>query len=449
MKELFYKQLQSIVPDPTTAKFLLAVSGGVDSSVMTQLFYIHKLHFDLAHCNFHLRGEDSNLDMDFVQQKLLKSIEIKEFRTPNVLVKEFDTISIQQNSGASIEMVARDLRYEWFRELAPNYDYICTAHHANDNLETIILNLVRGTGYKGLNGIPEQNPPFIRPLLQFSSDAIKQYAEENKIPFRVDLSNHSDQYQRNKIRHHVIPVLEQINPNVVHTVSRNIQLFNKQFDFYKTQIEEIKKKLLIPYENGFKLNINQLLAFQNAEIILFETLSDFQFNYSTVESIYNQLHGESGKQFFSENYKLIKDRSELFIYPLDTNKGINKNIINSITEFYDYKIIPHLDDYHLTTAFISNPNVAYFDWNLITFPLMIRTWEEGDSFQPYGMKGKKKLSDYFIDLKLNLNQKQQVHILCEANNPQNILWIIGFRTDNRYKVTPNTQKMLRLSLNQD
>ncbi|MBP1672226.1 MAG: tRNA(Ile)-lysidine synthetase [Bacteroidetes bacterium] len=449
MKELFLKQLQSIVPNLTTARFLLAVSGGVDSSVMTQLFYIHKLHFDIAHCNFHLRGEDSNLDMDFVQHDLLKSFEKKGLRTPTVLVKEFDTFSIQQNSGSSIEMVARDLRYDWFRELSPNYDYICTAHHANDNLETIILNLVRGTGYKGLNGIPEQNLPFIRPLLHFSSDAIKQYAADNNIPFRVDLSNHSDQYQRNKIRNHVIPVLEQINPNVVHTVSRNIQLFNKQYAFYKNQIEEVKKRLLFPYENGFKLNINQLLEFQNAEMILFETLSDFQFNYSTVESIYNQLSGESGKQFFSEKYKLIKDRTELFIYPLDSNKEIHTNIIHSITEFYKYEIIPYLDNFYIGDTFISNPNVAYFDWDKIPFPLMIRTWEEGDWFHPFGMKGKKKLSDYFIDLKLNLNQKQQVHILCEANNPQNIVWIIGFRTDNRYKVTPNTQKMLRLSLNQD
>jgi tRNA(Ile)-lysidine synthase len=449
MKELFYKYLQSIIPDPTTARFLLAVSGGVDSSVMTQLFYVHKLHFDLAHCNFHLRGEDSNLDMNFVQHDLLKSIEIKGGRTPKVLVKEFDTFSVQKNSGSSIEMVARDLRYEWFRELAPDYDYICTAHHANDNLETLILNLTRGTGYKGLNGIPEQNSPFIRPLLHFSSDAIQQYANENRIPFRIDLSNHSDQYHRNKIRHHVIPVLEQINPNVVYTVSRNIQLFNKQYAFYKTQIDEIKKRLLFPIENGFKLNIHQLLEFQNAEMILFEILSDFQFNFSTVESIFNQLRGESGKQFFSEKFKLIKDRTELFIYPLDNNKENKNDIISSITEFYKYKITPHLDDYHLKTPFISNPNVAYFDWDLITFPLMIRTWEEGDWFYPYGMKGKKKLSDYFIDLKLNLNQKQQVHILCEAKNPQNILWIIGFRTDDRYKVTPNSQKMLRLSLNQD
>jgi tRNA(Ile)-lysidine synthase len=449
MKELFLKHLKSIVPNPASARYLLAVSGGVDSSVMTQLFYSCELHFDIAHCNFHLRAEDSNLDMHFVQNDLLKNFEIKGLRAPTVLVKEFDTYSIQQNSGSSIEMIARNLRYDWFRELAPNYDYICTAHHANDNLETIILNLVRGTGYKGLNGIPEQNLPFIRPLLHFSSDSIKQYAAENKIPFRVDLSNHSDQYQRNKIRNHVVPVLEQINPNVVHTVSRNIQLFNKQFAFYKNQIEEVKKRLLFPYENGFRLNINQLLEFQNSEMILFETLSDFQFNYSTVESIYNQLSGESGKQFFSEKYMLIKDRSELFIYPLDSNKEIHANIIHSITEFYKYKIMPHLDDYHLGDPFISNSNVAYFDYNKIPFPLMIRTWEEGDWFYPFGMKGKKKLSDYFIDLKLNLNQKQQVHIMCEANNPQNIVWIIGFRTDNRYKVTPNTQKMLRLTLNQD
>jgi len=446
MKELFIKHLESIVPDAKTARFLLAVSGGIDSSVMTHLFYTNNLHFDIAHCNFHLRGEDSNLDMNFVQNTLIQSIENGYYRIPKIIIKEFDTFKLQKKSGSSIEMIARELRYNWFNELAPDYDYICTAHHINDNVETLLLNLVRGTGYKGLNGIPERNQLFIRPLLDFTSEQINQYASENNIPFRVDLSNLSNDYQRNKIRNNVIPVLQEINPGLLQTITRDIKLFNKQYQFYNHQINQIKAKLLIKERNLFKINIADLLKELTPELILYEILDDFQFNYSTTIQIFKRIMGESGKQFFSDQFFLVKDREFLIIYP---REALPNDLIIRISEpgdfekiGFEYCEIPNSSSF----LFENNPLIAYFDADSVKFPLIIRTWKKGDYFYPFGLKGKKKLSDLFTDLKLNLIQKKQVKILCEESDSNPILWVIGFRTDDRYKVGTHTKHIFILKV---
>lgn len=447
MKELFLQALKQLAPNYDTAKFLLAVSGGVDSCVMTHLFVSLNLNFDVAHCNFHLRGEDSNKDMNFVTQQLIKNFKKSSFQTPQIFVKEFDTFAEQKNSGKSIEMVARDLRYEWFQELSPNYDYICTAHHANDNAETLILNLTRGTGYNGLNGIPPKNGKIIRPLLPFTSNQIKEYAQNYEIAYRVDLSNLEDQYQRNRIRNQVIPILETINPNVVHTFSKNIGFFNAQFRFYKNHINTIKNQLL--HKNGehdFSINIQDLLSQQDPLLILFEILSDFQFNYPTVEQLFHQLEGESGKQFYTENYALVKDRTELLIQSKGSLKEQNPIIIESLLDFKNHNIEYKIVENEAPFVFSNNPQMAYFDLEKLQFPLLIRKWKEGDWFLPIGMKGKMKLSDYFINQKLSLFEKQNVSILITSTKPSSILWIMGHRTDERFKVTKLTQNILILKI---
>jgi len=224
LKEQFYQELKNLAPEAESARFLLAVSGGRDSVVLAHLFASYKLHFDIAHCNFHLRGEESDKEMVFVQKLPFLS-------SQKIFVKEFDTIGIQQNSGKSIEMVARELRYQWFEEMGKNYDYVVTAHHANDNAETVLMNVLRGTGLRGMCGIPQKNRKIIRPLLRFSVLEIEKYILEQGIEYCIDSSNLTDEFLRNKIRHHIIPELEKINPNVIEIFLKNSTLFLQQTKF--------------------------------------------------------------------------------------------------------------------------------------------------------------------------------------------------------------------------
>lgn len=447
MKNQFIQHLESLAPNFKKAHFLLAVSGGIDSCVMTHLFQVHQLNYDMAHCNFQLRGEDSDLDMQFVESELIRFLVKDHQKKPEVFVKIFDTRSEQINSGNSIEMVARELRYSWFKQLSSKYDFVCTAHHANDNAETILLNLVRGTGYKGLNGIPEVNQPYIRPMLQFTSDQIHKYAKENHVPFRVDLSNLTNEFSRNKIRNSVIPILEELNPNLIQTFQKNSRLFIKQYQFYKEQILKIKKRILQQDQLFYKIEIEQILSEQNREIVLYELLNDFNFNYSTVNQLNEQLLGESGKFFYSSTHCLVKDRTTLFIYPKEQNDQNHEVIISNDANFKNADItatiIPNRSDF----IFEKKSNIAYFDADLIEFPLLIRHWKEGDYFHPYGMKGKKKLSDLFVDLKLNIIQKQQIQILCDPKKQNQIMWVIGLRTSDLYKVNSKTKKILILKRN--
>ena len=250
MREVFFRNIQKLVPNVENARFLLAVSGGVDSVVMAHLFHSCHLHFDVAHCNFHLRGKESNEDMNFVQN-------IDFLKDRKIFIKEFDTYKLQENSGKSIEMVARDLRYKWFNELLPDYDFLCTAHHANDNAETLLLNIARGTGYRGLNAIPQKNGKILRPLLHISSQQIENYAQENKISYRVDASNFSLIYHRNKIRHQLIPILEEINPEFIKTTARNIKIFHSQYNFYQKQIEKVKSEFVEHLQDSIKIKYGQ------------------------------------------------------------------------------------------------------------------------------------------------------------------------------------------------
>jgi tRNA(Ile)-lysidine synthase len=236
MNTQFFQHLLLLAPDAESVRFLLAVSGGRDSVVLAHLFANYGLHFDIAHCNFHLRGEESNIEMNFVR-------DLPFLTTQRVFVKEFDTLNIQQKSGKSLEMVARELRYQWFEEIGKDYDYLVTAHHANDNAETVLMNLLRGTGLRGICGIPQKNGKIIRPLLRFRGSEIERYADKQGIRFCVDSSNMSDDFLRNKIRHHIIPELEIINPNSIETFSKNSHLFLQQAQFFDAHIQQYKNKL--------------------------------------------------------------------------------------------------------------------------------------------------------------------------------------------------------------
>ncbi|MEG2070159.1 MAG: tRNA lysidine(34) synthetase TilS [Bacteroidales bacterium] len=434
MKEFFFNHLERLTGDPYKNKFLLAVSGGADSSVMAALFHSWHLSFDMAHCNFHLREEDSNKDMNLVQTMATK-YQCKLF------IKEFNTFQEQKNSGKSIEMVARDLRYTWFAEIGKEYDYLVTAHHANDNAETLLMNLIRGTGLKGLTGIPEKNGRIIRPLLHFSAAKIRQYALQNHINFREDLSNFSDQHHRNKIRLSVIPKLEEIKPEVIKTFTHDIELIKKQYLFYQNQIDSICQKLRTEKENTIYIDINELLSYQNVEVLLYEILTQYHFNADTVHNILYHLQDHSGKRFYSKTHLMIRDRNCLIISPLD-QEIISPILIHSIEELVQHGFECEMLSYQASIQFDKNPNTLYVDTDKITFPLILRSWREGDYFYPLGMKGKKKLSDYFTDKKVDLFTKQKIKLLGQQNE---IIWVVGYRADNRYKIdNQHTKKYYKI-----
>jgi len=428
MKEQFYQELLYLAPDAESARFLLTVSGGRDSVILAHLFASSGLSFDIAHCNFHLRGEESNKEMFFVQN-------LPFLTTQKVFVTAFDTIAIQQKSGKSIEMVARELRYQWFEEVGENYNYIVTAHHANDNAETVLMNLLRGTGLRGMCGIPPKNGKIIRPLLRFSASEIERYAGEQGVDFCVDSSNLTDEFLRNKIRHHIVPELEKINPNFIEIFSRNSNLFLQQIKFFDTQIQQYKDQLLKNGGNRITIAINALKNDENRSLILYEILNPFGFNADDVENILKSIEANSGKQFLSDTHILIKDRTHFIIEKKET-KNDEDIIINTIAELENYGFVVEKTLYNLNFKAIKAPNVIYIDEQKLTFPLTIRAWKKGDFFYPFGMKTKKKLSDFFTDLKIDLLEKQKIRLLCSNNQ---IVWVINYRADDRFKIDEETE----------
>lgn len=423
MEKQFWSHLQQLVPQPEEAKFLLAVSGGADSSVMAFLFAQHRLTFDIAHCNFHLREGDADKDMLFV-----KNME-KQYGK-QVFIKEFFPADFERMKGHSTEMIARELRYHWFDEVVKGYDYLVTAHHADDNAETVLLNMARGTGLKGLTGIPVVNKKIIRPLLSFSSEEIRTFAKIHHIHYQEDYTNYTEQYSRNKIRLAVIPKLKEINPNLIHTFTHNTKILNQQYNFYKKHIDKIKTELLKQIDDTWRIDIDDLTALEDHELILYELLSPFGFNAESVENIAKTLHGISGKKFFSPSHLLIKDRTQLII-------SIHKETDNQAIEIIDIESlrtygfeIEEIADFN-EIRFPVSPDVLYVDAQQLSFPLTLRTWKSGDYFYPFGMRGKKKLSDFFNDLKIDIQTKQSIPLLCCSDD---IVWIVGYRSDNRYRI---------------
>ena len=451
MKSKFYHQLLSLAPDTPSARFLLAVSGGRDSVALAHLFADCGLTFDIAHCNFHLREEESNQEMLFVKN-------LPFLTTQKVYIKEFDTYSIQKQSGKSIEMIARELRYQWFEELKKEYNYIVTAHHANDNAETVIMNMLRGTGMRGLYGIPPKNNKIIRPLLRFSSSEIEQYCFENNIGFCNDSSNFSDLFLRNKIRHHIIPELEKINPKIMDSFSKNSDILLQQTHFFDTHIQHYKQQIieelpnqefhniecLEPQNSNHRIliSIENLKKIEFQSLVLYEILNPYGFNSDDVDNVLKTINTHSGKKFMSETFILIKDRKYFILEKIDARKS-QPVYIHTIEELTNHGFSVELIKNTNTDSFAAFLNVLYVPKEKLTFPLTLRTWTKGDYFYPFGMKQKKKLSDFFTDLKINLLEKQKIRLLCSENN---IVWVINYRSDERYRVDSQTEWYYKIRL---
>lgn len=423
-------------------RILLALSGGVDSVVLAELLLELGYTFSAAHCNFHLRAEESNRDADFV-------IKWAERNGVELFVQDFDTYGYMQEKGISLEMAARELRYSWFENIMQEnqFDYLLTAHHADDSAETFFINLLRGTGIAGLHGILPKNGNIIRPLLFATRKSILDYAESRNIQFVEDSTNSETKFLRNKIRHRVIPVLKEISPDFDSIIRKNIERLRDTETIFRSAIEKVKDEIIIREKENIKISIAELQSLHPIGIYLYEILSDYGFNESVVNNVSMVLDAESGKRFYSKTHCLLKDREYLLIYPIDkdekeTNYSIDVEITSIIEPFKaKIEVLKELN-------FISVPkkaNVAMLDMDLLNFPLELRHWKQGDSFVPFGMKKKKKLSDFFTANKYSLLDKERQWLLCSGNE---IVWVVGKRIDDRFKISNSTKSVLKIEINE-
>ncbi len=475
-------------------KILLALSGGVDSMVLARLLVMsqrdnesmrqqtcrdasttrinkqdvvdtsfNELYF--AHCNFHLRGEDSNRDENFVRQ-------FAEENNIPIYIKHFDTESYAKENSLSIEMAARELRYNWFKELKEfhSFDKVALAHHGDDQIETFFINMLRGSGIKGLKGMKPQNDFYIRPLLFSNRNQIVAFAKENNIKWVEDYTNQETVYLRNKIRHNIIPSFDEIKDNARQSLNFSIDCLSSENDLYRSLIEEKLSNIENVKENYRFIENRHFLQNENGKQLLFEWVRKYDFNYEQSESMFEAVKNEkSGVLFFNDNSqqttdnRLIvsvqKDRIEIFeerieeeefiIEPenLKTSELENTQILSlsdskSFSDFqiFRFSVLNKDENFNL----IKDASVAQFDMDKISFPLKLRHWKKGDRFKPLGMKGSKLLSDFFNDIGFSTFQKQNVWIMEDAKGL--ILWVVGYRINDKVKIIDSTKVIFQCSI---
>ncbi len=436
MLEKLQNHIYQNFPFLDNKKLIIATSGGLDSMVLLHLFQELKQEIGIAHCNFQLRGLESFGDQNFIQDYA------KQHNIP-IFVTQFDTENFAKDYKLSTQVAARNLRYDWFYELLDleNYDFILTAHHADDNLETFIINLSRGTGLDGLVGIPTQNDKIIRPLLIFSRQEIEDYAVQNKIKWREDSSNTSDKYLRNKIRHHLVPLLKDLNPNFLESFQKTQNYLQESQSMVEDATIMIYQQIAIEKENNIHFDLLKLKTLPNYKSYLYEWLQEFGF--TAWNDIYDLVYGQTGKQIFSEEYKLIKNRDFLILSPI--------NFVNELEQKFwveknqvEVKVPLKLSFCKVADiSEVSNRSI-FVDEDKLLFPLEIRKWNEGDIFLPFGMNGKsKKVSKFFKDEKLSILEKENIWILTSDNQT---VWIIGMRQDERFKIENTTKNKLQITI---
>lgn len=412
-------------------KLLIACSGGLDSVVLTNLMKSLNFEIALAHCNFSLRGKESDGDEMFVIG-LAKNLGI------SVFAETFDTKKFAEEHKISTQMAARDLRYTWFAEILKDFkfDYLLTAHHLDDDLETFFINLSRGTGLNGLIGIPKKNNKIIRPLLNFSREEISQYAEENSLKWREDSSNQKTDYLRNKLRLEVLPQFKMANESVLKNFQKTQQNLQASQDIIEDYMVLVYNLIVSEATDSYKINIQKLKELPHTDALLYELLNGFGF--TEWEDVSNLLEAQTGKQVFSKTHRLLKNREELLLTEIDSETINDKFLVSEegINSPIKLKIEP--------SKYIgeTEKNLIYVDFAKLNFPLKLRKWKDGDSFQPFGMKGKKKLSKFFKDEKIALNEKEKIWLLL---SDEKIVWVIGYRMDDRFKVTENTKKIMKIT----
>ncbi|HEU4858992.1 MAG TPA: tRNA lysidine(34) synthetase TilS [Chitinophagaceae bacterium] len=438
-------------------KLILAVSGGIDSVVLCELCKQAGYDFTIAHCNFQLRGEESERDEEFVR-------ELAEKYKAEVKVKKFDTEKFAEENKMSIQEAARVLRYEWFDELVQSSElrvrsqhaelqtpgsrpltHLLTAHHADDNAETVLMNFCRGTGLHGLTGIPVSYGHIKRPLLIFSKDELMQFAKENKLDFVEDSSNLSSKYTRNLFRNEIIPAISKVYPQVNENLNDNINRFKEIEKLYKLAVGDIKKKLVKEKGSEWHIPVKQLISYNNRALI-YDIIADFGFNEKQIDEVIKLAESESGKYIESPtfNYRIIRHRHWFIVSPVNS-AGSAMIIIeekNKTLQFEEGKIeIERLQTSNFKPQ--TSNNIACLDAKEINFPLILRKWKTGDYFYPLGMKKKKKLSRFFIDQKLSKTGKEKTWVL---EMDKKIVWVVGHRIDERFKITDRTKQVLQIAL---
>jgi len=441
MLQKFKKHLDTRFSFLKNKKVLIACSGGVDSVVLSFLLKKSGFKIGLAHCNFSLRGKESDGDETFVMDWADK------LSIP-VFTETFDTKEFASDHKVSTQMAARELRYHWFAEILKDfkYDYVATGHHADDDLETFFINLSRGSGLQGLTGIPAENETIIRPLLPFSRSEIVAFAEENRLQWREDSSNASTDYLRNKLRHDVIPEYKNATEGV-------LQNFQKTQKYLKDSQALIKDYMALVYNlavtenfDGYTLHIEKLKELPHTDAVLYQLLNPFGFtDWPAVSEL---LEAQSGKQVFSSTHRLLKDRNVLLLTkitsekkPDTSNDDKDEILIKKNTKKIEYPVPMEFNPID-KIGYIDN-SVVYVDNNKLKYPLKLRKWRKGDAFQPFGMKGKKKISKFFKDERLSLVAKEKIWLLCSNSE---IIWVLGYRADERFRVTSKTTDILKITL---
>ncbi|HKK74255.1 MAG TPA: tRNA lysidine(34) synthetase TilS [Saprospiraceae bacterium] len=441
----FRQKLDLLTEEATQPSFLLAVSGGLDSMVLWDLLSQSNLVYGVAHCNFQLRGNDSDADEAFVSDQAAK-------QSIPFLSTRFDTLAFAKKEQLSTQEAARNLRYEWLEKQRQEngYSYIVTAHHLDDSIETFLYNFTKGTGLKGLLGIPEKNDKIIRPLLSFSRETLKIYYQSRQLRHREDASNASDQYQRNKLRHHVLPVLYEINPGLAERFLRNTSILQDTYYLFQEQVAAWKQKVWKEENNQVHIDLSRLSDHPALATLLFEWLQAFQFHPDQARQMVDSFRrNQSGARFLSASHELLVDRSSLLLKKR-VKKVQEKYTINEGTQQVllpnGRLTITHYDGQPGT--FPKDHHRALFDAATLKFPLRLRHWEAGDTFSPLGMSGKhKKIQDLFSDRKINRFEKQNIWLLTDVQD--RICWVVGLQMDERFKITPATKTYYHFHFQED
>jgi len=415
---------------------VLAVSGGVDSMVMLHLFLEAGYRVRVAHCNFQLRGVESDGDEDFVFHAC------QQLKVP-IVIERFDTQTFAWENNLSTQMAARELRYAWFDSLLEEnqYHWLATGHHFDDTVETVLLNWIKGSSLEGLAGIPVKNRKVIRPLLFATRQQVEQYAREKEIQWREDQSNLTDDYQRNFIRHQVVPKLKELNPSLEATLHAGLEKIQGDLEVIHHEVEQWKLTFLFASKDKITIDKRGFDGFSQGAHLLWRAMREYGFNFEQAREIMQGLHGQPGKQFLSPTHKLVIDREKLIITPHvdfwnDTlvQEGQSRASIGP----WDMEITVTQDQ-----ARASDLLEAKLDAAKITFPLTWRRWRAGDFFYPLGMEHRKKVSDFLINNKVSVPDKDTVTVLESAGE---IVWVVGYRIDNRFKITEQTRSVITFTV---
>ncbi len=431
----FAEHIENHFPELQKSPFLLACSGGVDSVVLAHLCQTLNLDYSIAHCNFQLRGKESLEDEHFVG-RLAKALK-KRFYVIHV-----DTLGYINHHKLSLQMAARELRYAWFAELMRENEYktLVTAHHGDDNLETFLINLSRGTGIEGLTGIPEKTESISRPLLLFSKENILDYAKQEKLVWREDRTNAETKYLRNKIRHQIVPHLKELHPTFLENFNLTQTHLSETAAMLKNQLTALKKEIFHQKEGFIEIKIEDLKALDPLNGYLYGLFSDYGF--TAWNDIAHLIDAMSGKEVLSRTHRLVRAREALLLEERHAVDAKTYAIEEGQTEIQ--QPVPLVME-EVKAMGESNKNVLYTDKKTLKYPLTVRKWQKGDYFHPIGMKGSKKLSKFFKDEKYDAISKDRQWLLCSDHM---VVWVIGKRADERFKVTENTDSILKFTLNQ-